>query len=352
VGGAERYVLELARHMANRRPTTLLTFGERAREETTGRLRIKVLRRAWRVRGQDQNPLAIGLLREVLSADVVHCHQQHVLASSVAAVTARVSGRRPFVTDLGGGGWDVSAYISTDRWYEAHLHISEYSRRIYGHSGKAWAHVIYGGVDATKFTPAPGDTARHHGGRAALFVGRLLAHKGVNDLLDAAPPDLPVALIGQPYDEVFFRDLQRLAVGKNVVFRGGVGDEELIAAYQQALCIVLPSVYRSMYGDQSKVPELLGQTLLEGMACGVPVICTAVASMPEVVQDGVTGFVVPPNDPAALRARLTWLAAHPDDAAQMGAAGRQRVLRRFTWEAVVERCVAIYDRNPIPPSAL
>ena len=57
-----------------------------------------------------------------------------------------------------------------------------------------------------------------------------------------------------------------------------------------------------MYGHESKVPELLGQTLLEGMACGALAICTAVASMPEVVTDGETGFVVPPNDPAAMRA--------------------------------------------------
>src|ERR1019366_2043454 len=112
-------------------------------------------------------------------------------------------------------------------------------------------------------------------------------------------------------------------------------------------CVVLPSVYRSTYGDHSKVPELLGQTLLEGMACGVPVICTAVASMPEVVEDGVTGFIVPPNDPAALRARLMWLVAHPKDAAKMGDAGRRRVLSRFTWEGVVERCLAIYDGHAL-----
>ena len=52
------------------------------------------------------------------------------------------------------------------------------------------------------------------------------------------------------------------------------------------------------------MPELLGQTLIEGMACGTPAICTDVASMPEVVEDGVTGFVVPPNDPAYLGAKL------------------------------------------------
>jgi D-inositol-3-phosphate glycosyltransferase len=82
--------------------------------------------------------------------------------------------------------------------------------------------------------------------------------------------------------------------------------------------------------------------LLEGMACGAPAICTAVASMPEVVEDGVSGFVVPPNNPAALREKIQWLRDHPDQAREMGRAARQRVLDKFTWATVVRRCLAIY----------
>jgi len=67
--------------------------------------------------------------------------------------------------------------------------------------------------------------------------------------------------------------------------------------------------------------------------------------MPEVVQDGVTGFVVPPNDPEALRERLTWLANHPDQARAMGEASRARVLELFTWPAVVRRCLQIYQSS-------
>jgi glycosyltransferase involved in cell wall biosynthesis len=106
--------------------------------------------------------------------------------------------------------------------------------------------------------------------------------------------------------------------------------------------VVLPSVYRTMYGTESKVPELLGQTLLEGMACGAPAICTNVASMPEVVEDGVTGFVVPPNDPQTLGGKLAWLRDHPAEACAMGQASRTRVLELFTWPAVVRRCLQIY----------
>jgi glycosyltransferase involved in cell wall biosynthesis len=64
--------------------------------------------------------------------------------------------------------------------------------------------------------------------------------------------------------------------------------------------------------------------------------------MPEIVEDGVCGFVVPPNDPAALADRIRWLREHPAEAAAMGAAARQRVLAKFTWGQVVRRCLQIY----------
>jgi glycosyltransferase involved in cell wall biosynthesis len=337
VGGAERYAYELARHMAEVVPTSLLTFGDETRREQAGSLRVRVLGRPWYVRGQRSNPVARGLFREILRADVVHCHQQHVLASTIAALTSRLTGRKVFVTDLGGGGWDVSAYLSTDRWYHGHLHISEYSRRIFRHEGKPWAHVILGGVDTDRFSPGPA-TSR----RPVLFVGRLLSHKGVDDLLAGLPEGMELDVIGRPYDPAYAADLRRLAEGKKVTFREDCDDNALIAAFRGALCVVLPSVYRDRYGRETRVPELLGQTLLEGMACGMPAICTDVASMPEIVDDGVSGFVVPPNNPHALGEKLQWLADHPDEARRMGARARERVIEKFTWPQVVERCLAIY----------
>jgi glycosyltransferase involved in cell wall biosynthesis len=339
LGGAERYALELARHMAEVVSTSLVSFCEdEERHETMGQLQIHVINKPWWVRRQRSNPMSLRLLGDLWNADIVHCHQQHILASSFAAAACRLSGRRVFVSDLGGGGWDVSAYISTDRWYHGHLHISEYSRIVSSHALRPWAHVILGGVDTEKFSPCPSVPRE----RRVVFAGRLMPHKGINDLIQALPPGLELELIGQPYDQRYVADLKQMAEGKQVAFRHDCGDEELRAAYRSALCVVLPSVYRTMYGEESKVPELLGQTLLEGMACGAPAICTNVASMPEVVVDGVTGFVVPPNDPVALGQKLTWLAEHPVEARAMGEAARARVLEMFTWPAVVRRCLEIY----------
>lgn len=338
LGGAERYVLELARHMAQQVPTRLVTFGETDRQESDGNLEIRVLGNPWLVRGERFNPFSLKLLRELRWGSVVHCHQQHILASSVAALYARLTGRRVFVTDLGGGGWDISAYVSTDRWYHAHLHISHYSQQVFGHAHDARARVISGGVDADRFSPEPSTTRSGE----VLFVGRLLPHKGVNYLIEGIPPQVPLTVLGDSSDAGYFDDLTRLAAGKPVTFRQGASDAELVAAYRRALCIVLPSVYRTVYDDESRVPELLGQTLLEGMACETPGLATDVASLPEVVEDGVSGFVVPPNDPAALGEKIRWLTDHPEQTRRMGVAARKRVLERFTWPKVVERCLESY----------
>jgi len=127
-----------------------------------------------------------------------------------------------------------------------------------------------------------------------------------------------------------------------VNFLGHLQDVELVPAYRRARCVVLPSLYRDRYGNETKVPELLGQTLLEGMACGIPALCTNVAAMPEAVVDGVTGFVVPPNDLAALRTALVTLCTDTARAEAMGAAARARMLEHFQWSSVVKRCLEAY----------
>jgi glycosyltransferase involved in cell wall biosynthesis len=137
-------------------------------------------------------------------------------------------------------------------------------------------------------------------------------------------------------------DLQELAAGKCVTFRRDCHDEELVEAYRTSSCIVLPSVYRDMYGAETRVPELLGQTLLEGMATELPAVCTSVASLPEIVRHGETGFVVAPGDPVALGKALRKLRDHPKRSRAMGQAARASVLQRFSWGAVVTRCLDLY----------
>ena len=335
VGGAERYSFELARHMAERVDTRLVTFGASARRERVGRLEVVVLD-AYHVRGQRSNPIAAALPAALRGSDVVHCHQQHVIASSVAAALARLTRRRVFVTDLGGGGLDVSSFLSTDGWYHGHLHISEYSRRVAGHGGSRTARVILGGVDTARFSPG-GEP-----GQAVLFVGRILPHKGVHDLIDAIPPGVPLRIVGRAMDAEYLDLLRVRARGRDVTFVHDAGDAALVDEYRSAACVVLPSVYTTPDGRTTQVPELLGQTLLEAMACARPVICTDVASMPEVVVHGENGLIVPPGNSPALRAAIDTIHADRTRADAMGRAGRQRVLDHFRWDQVVDRCLEAY----------
>ena len=340
VGGAERYAYELARAMSRALPTTLAAFADTPNQRRDDSLEVRLLGPARYVRGQKGNPIAPGLLPLIARADVVHFHQQHVLASSVGAIAARILRRKTVVTDLGGGGWDLSGYVSTDRLFAAHLHISEYSRRIFGHEEKPWAHVILGGVDIDRFSPR--NEREEKGDLPVVFVGRLLPHKSVHTVIDAVGADIPARILGTPSHAEYFDLLKLKASGRRVTFHTDNNDDAIISAYREALCVVLPSVYETIYGVASNVPELLGQTLLEGMACGVPAICTDVASMPEIVVDGQTGFVIPPNNPNKLRERLVWLRDHPAERRAMGIRARERIENVFRWDQVVERCVKVY----------
>ncbi len=339
VGGAERYALELAKAMASKVETSLVSFGEKDEEFFEDSLRVRIFGAPYRIRGQANNGFHSGVLREMLKSQVVHCHQQHLVCSSLLAACSMLLRKKCFVSDLGGGAWDISAYISTDSWYRGHLHISEYSRKVFKHEHRTNASVILGGVDYEKFCPDP-TIAKED---MVIFTGRLLPHKGINDLVEALPHGLKLVLVGRPYHAEFLELLKKMAVGRDIHFMHECSDEQLVDLYRRSICVILPSVYKTCYGVESPVPELLGQTLLEGMACGTAAICTDVASMPEVVEDGKTGFVVPPNDPVTLRQRLVQLRDDRELVQNLGYAGRARILEHFTWQKVVDRCLRAYS---------
>ena len=129
----------------------------------------------------------------------------------------------------------------------------------------------------------------------------------------------------------------------HVVVHAGQDDTERRSVHSHERRVVLPSVYDDMYGGHTEIPELLGQTLLEGMACGTPAVGTHVASIPEIIEDGVTGLLVAPNNPAMLGRALTCLAGNPVRSRQIGDEARRAVVERFSWPAVVSRCLAIYE---------
>jgi glycosyltransferase involved in cell wall biosynthesis len=107
--------------------------------------------------------------------------------------------------------------------------------------------------------------------------------------------------------------------------------------------VALPSVHSTCYGRYVACSELLGLAALEAMASGTPVVCSRVGGLPEVVEDGVTGFVVEPGEVDELRERLEQLVRDRALAARLGRAARARVLERFTWSRCAERCLGAYS---------
>lgn len=339
VGGGERYATSLAASMAERVDTTLVTFGPVRDSFRRGRLRVEVYPAIVRPDATVTPLVPYSFLRQVLRADVVHCHQYKSLTAALAAMASAALCKRVFLTDEGGGGgyW-LAQKLPLSDVVDTLLPISTFSAEPLPRFRRV--QTIYGGVDG-RFLAGEIMPARDREGQA-LFVGRLLPHKGINYLIEAIDGDTRLDIIGRAYSELYFALLQALATHKQVHFNTHASDDDIISAYRTSLVTVLPSVYVDVNGFRQLAPELLGLVLLESMACGTPIICTAVGGMPEFVEEGVTGFVVPPNDPAALRERIGYLISNPRVAVDMGRNGRRKVLEEFTWDKVVERCLAAY----------
>jgi glycosyltransferase involved in cell wall biosynthesis len=204
--------------------------------------------------------------------------------------------------------------------------------------------VIYGGADPDRFSPN-GDGAR----RGVVFVGRITPHKGIDRLIEALPAEAELRIAGSagydpnPPERDYPSALRRLAWQRRVQFLGAVPESALPALYRGAQVVALPSVYRTCYGRDVAVSELLGLAALEAMASGTPVVASRIGGLPEVVEDGVTGFLVEPGNVAELRARLAQVLGDRRLAERLGRNGRERVLEAFTWEACAERCLRAYS---------
>jgi glycosyltransferase involved in cell wall biosynthesis len=335
-GGGERYALELARAQAELVPTRLITFGSQARRERAGRLEVVVLPARHRFRGHALNPLAGAIGREVVSAKIVHVHQYHTMLTDIVLLLGTVGRRQVFVTDHGGSAPNLGPYFPRLRMIAGLLAVSRYSAQLLPFL-RSRTTVIYGGADPGRFRPSSGPR------RGIVFVGRLLPHKGVDVLIEAADPDMDVSIYGRDYDRLYREELERLARGKRIQFFDRASDDQIAKAYQSARVVVLPSVLRSRYGPSAPNAELLGLAQIEAMACGTPVVCSKLGPLQEVAVDGETGYVVPPGDPAPLRARLRELLSDDRSWARMSDAALARARGKFTWRATAERALAAYE---------
>ena len=341
IGGGERYPSELATWMARRTPTTLVSFSRRRQSARRGDLRLEIYPVRHLLQGNKCNPLSFRFLAETLRADVVHTHGIYTLVSDLACLAGAARGKPVFVTEYGGGGARVlSNRLPVLPRYRAAVAYSQFGLEDLTPVLRAKARLIKGGIDTERFCPDPAVPKQKH----ILFVGRILPHKGVNDLVAAFrlfdQPGYRLRIVGRVYHERFYADLQEMARGLAVDFIHDADDARIIQEYRTAQATVLPSVHRDLYGNHSGVPELMGFTLLESQACGTPAVCTDAGAMSEFVQAGVTGAVAAQNSPESLCAALRQFAGRDGDLALRAAC--VDFARRLNWESVVAQHLQLY----------
>jgi starch synthase len=272
---------------------------------------------------------------------------------------------RPWKAEQLGGGYALSSYCERAglEGADAVIAVSEGMRRdvlaCYPALDPARVRVIYNGIDAEEYAPDPGtDVLERHGvdpsRPSVVFVGRITRQKGVPYLLDAAlsfTADAQLVLCaGAPDTPEIGAEVER-RVDRLRAERGNViwldemlPKRDVIQLLSHATVFACPSIY-----------EPLGIVNLEAMACEAAVVATATGGIVEVVQDGVTGLLVPfeqapgaiePRDPAAFSAaiaeRVNSLLADPARAEAMGRAGRARAVESFAWPAIASRTSSVY----------
>jgi len=173
-------------------------------------------------------------------------------------------------------------------------------------------------------------------GHYCLYVGRLIPRKGLDYLLYALKKvcDVKCAIVGEgPQREHLFSLTRTLELQDRVIFTGYAPKEDLKHFYAAADFFVLPSL-----------AEGLPLVVLEALATGTPIIASKVAGIPDIIQEGYNGLIVPPKDVELLAAAIQKLAYTPDIQKKMSAHARQTVSQEFSWKSIAKEVLRVYEK--------
>jgi glycosyltransferase involved in cell wall biosynthesis len=211
--------------------------------------------------------------------------------------------------------------------------------------------LVYHGIDLARFPMPRRDPSRRDGADAAdpvriLSVGRAVAKKGLDTLADALallPHDLSwqwTHVGGGELADDLKAQVERLGLAERVAIHGSRAQSEVLEAYAASDLFVLPCRIADD-GDRDGLPNVLVEAQSQGLAC----ISTPISGIPELIDDGRTGILVPANDPAALAAAMADAIRSPDRRARIGAAAMERVHAHFDHRGTIGQLIALFEAN-------
>jgi alpha-maltose-1-phosphate synthase len=298
----------------------------------------------------------VAMVSTRVDADLVHAHTWYTFFAGHLAkmlydipfvVTVHsLEPKRPWKEEQLGRGYLLSRWLERTGVESADkvIAVSEGMRRdileVYDVDPQKVV-VVHNGVDLAKYRPSDAVDVRAKYGLDdpyVLFVGRISRQKGIDVLLDAADKlesNVKVVLAATSADteELGAELVERVGDNPRLVWINEMVEEDaLISLYTQAELFVCPSVY-----------EPFGIINLEAMACGTPVVASAVGGIVEVVVDGETGTLVQPSDSAMLAGAVDALMADDRLRERYSTSGRRRVEERFSWERIARLTLGVYD---------
>ena len=288
-------------------------------------------------------PFRLAATLRSMEAEVIHTHGPY--AHLYGTVAARLAGNCRVVHTMHGFPWPRTrrrrmlnrlSSALTSYVVAVSNDLASYARRELNVREEK-LRVIHNGINVDAFAEQNGrDWTKREG---AIMVARLSPEKDFQSLLMAADlvrkrhPDFRLMLAGEgPQRGEVEGLIRKLDLDQHVKLLGTRSDVPDLLASARVFIL-------------SSHTEGLSVALLEAMACGLPVVATAVGGNPEVVVDGDTGFLVAERSPDQLAGRLLWLLEHPDKAKWMGEAGRHRVREMFSVRRMVESYEKLYWRS-------